>query len=73
MVPGDLRVESFAHYPPQARSFSVENLSVLKRMPLILLSVVLRQVIQVRLVFSRREGTATPRIRFVEADRGSIL
>ena len=46
MVTGDLRVESFAHYPPQARSFAVENLPILKRMPLILLSVVLRQIIQ---------------------------
>jgi hypothetical protein len=46
MIPGDLSIESFAQYPRQARSFAVENLSVLKRMPLILLSVVLRQVIQ---------------------------
>jgi hypothetical protein len=46
MVPGDLRAESFARYPLQARSFAVSNLPVLKRMPLILLSVVLRQMIQ---------------------------
>ena len=46
MDPGDLRVESFARYPPQARSLAATNLTVLKRMPLILLSMVLRQIIQ---------------------------
>jgi len=46
MHPRDLRVESFAKYPPQARSLAEANLSVLKRMPLILLSLVLRQVIR---------------------------
>jgi hypothetical protein len=46
MHPRDLRVESFAKYPPQARSLAEANLRVLKRMPLILLSLVLRQVIR---------------------------
>jgi hypothetical protein len=46
MVPGELRAASFERYPPQARSFAVANLPVLKRMPLILLSLVLRQMIQ---------------------------
>ena len=46
MDPRNLRAESFAHYPPQARAFAAANLDVLKRMPLILLSLTLRQVIQ---------------------------
>ena len=46
MDPGDLRVESFARYPLQARSLVATNLTVLKCMPLILLSMVLRQIIQ---------------------------
>jgi hypothetical protein len=46
MVPGELQSASFARYPPQAQSFAVANLPVLKRMPLILLTLVLRQVIQ---------------------------
>jgi hypothetical protein len=46
MVPGELHVASFTHYPPQARTFAVANLSVLQRMPLILIALVLRQMIQ---------------------------
>jgi hypothetical protein len=46
MLPGELESASFAWYPPQARSFAVANLPVLKRMPLILLTLVLRQMIQ---------------------------
>jgi hypothetical protein len=46
MDPRNLRAESFARYPPQARAFAAANLDVLKRMPLILLSLTLRQVIQ---------------------------
>jgi hypothetical protein len=46
ITPGELRAESFARYPPQARSFAVANLPVLKRMPLILVSLELRQAIR---------------------------
>ena len=46
MTPGELRAESFTLYPPQARSFAIRNLQVLRRMPLILASVILRQLIQ---------------------------
>ena len=44
MRPSDLRIESFAQYPPQARELAVENLETFKRMPLILLALVFRQV-----------------------------
>ena len=46
MTPSELRAESFTLYPPQARSFAIINLQVLRRMPLILASVMLRQLIQ---------------------------
>jgi hypothetical protein len=46
MKPGDLRAESFSVYPPQARALATENLNVFKRMPLLLLALVLRQVAQ---------------------------
>lgn len=46
MVPSELRAESFARYPTQARSFAISNLQVLQRMPLILASLILRQMIQ---------------------------
>jgi hypothetical protein len=46
MQPRDLRVESFAQYPQQGRSLAIANLNLLKRIPLILLSLMLRQIIQ---------------------------
>jgi len=46
MKPSDLRTESFAAYPPQARALAIQYLEVLQRMPLILLALVLRQIIQ---------------------------
>lgn len=46
MTPADLRAESFAQYPTEARSFAIANLNILQRMPLSLLPVMLRQVIQ---------------------------
>jgi hypothetical protein len=42
----DLQEKSFATYPPQARALAIEYLGVLKRMPLALLALVLRQLIQ---------------------------
>jgi hypothetical protein len=53
IAPGELRAESFARYPPQARSFAVANLPVLQRMPLILIALVLRQAIQYDWCFPR--------------------
>jgi hypothetical protein len=46
MHPRDLRVGSFAKYPLQGQSLAVANLQILKRMPLVLLSLILRQMIQ---------------------------
>jgi hypothetical protein len=46
MDPKHLQAENFQHYPPQAQSFATANLDVLKRMPLALLALILRQVIQ---------------------------
>jgi hypothetical protein len=46
MTPSKLQVESFAAYPPQAQALAIEHLDVMKRMPLLLLAAMLRQVIQ---------------------------
>jgi hypothetical protein len=46
LKPSDLQAKSFATYPPQARALAIEYLGVLKRMPLVLLALVLRQLIQ---------------------------
>lgn len=46
MDPKDLRSKSFKQYPPQSQSFVAKYLDVLRRMPLILLALMLRQIIQ---------------------------
>jgi hypothetical protein len=46
MTPGNLQVESFAAYLPQARALAIEHLESMKRMPSILLAAMLRQIIQ---------------------------
>lgn len=46
MNPSKLRTESFVAYPPQARALAIEHLDAIKRMPLLLLAAMLRQIIQ---------------------------
>jgi hypothetical protein len=46
MKPGDLRLESFASYPPEARTLAAKYLAAFQRMPIILLALILREVIQ---------------------------
>jgi hypothetical protein len=46
MQPHDLRSESFSHYPPQGRSFAVKHLVVLRQIPLVLLPILLRVIIE---------------------------
>ncbi len=45
MVPVELKAESFAGYPPEARGFAVEHIAVLRQMPLALLPSFLNEAI----------------------------
>lgn len=45
MQPQELRAKSFSHYPPQARAFAVTHLQVLQKIPLTLLPILLREII----------------------------
>jgi hypothetical protein len=45
MHPSDLRAENFSKYPPQAKQLAVAHLAVLQRIPLALLPLILRQLI----------------------------
>jgi hypothetical protein len=45
MLPGDLKAEQFAGYPPQARSLAVAHLEALRQLPLTFLPSLLREVI----------------------------
>jgi hypothetical protein len=46
MKPAGLRAECFAAYPPRGRELATQYLPVLQRMPLILVTLILRQLIQ---------------------------
>jgi hypothetical protein len=46
MLPQNLQAESFAGYPPEARKLVVDNLTVLKKLPLSFLPSMLREVIE---------------------------
>ena len=45
MLPSQLKAESFANYPPEARSLAVSHLELLRQLPLILLPLILREAI----------------------------
>jgi hypothetical protein len=45
MLPGDLKAEQFASYPPQARALVLANLEALRQLPLSFLPSLLREVI----------------------------
>lgn len=45
MQPRELRADSFSHYPPQARAFAVKRLQTLQKIPLALLPLLLREII----------------------------
>jgi hypothetical protein len=66
MVPGDLQRESFARYPPQARLFAVTNLPTLKRMPLVLLALVLRQAMQYDWCFPAEQQQLTDQFELLK-------
>lgn len=46
MLPRDLKAESFAGYPPQARAIAAEHLQALQRLPMAFVPSLLREVIE---------------------------
>ena len=45
MLPSQLKLESFANYPPEARSLVASHLDLLRQLPLILVPLILREAI----------------------------
>jgi len=66
MHPRDLRAETFAKYPPQGRSLATANLRVLKRMPLILLSPMLRQIVRYDWSFPAEREQLLLQLKFLD-------
>lgn len=46
MHPGDLKPNQFSSYPPQARQIALENLTLFRKLPEIMLSILLEEVIE---------------------------
>ena len=46
MLPRELKAEQFSSYPPQAKALAVENLAVLRELPLSFIPSLLREVIE---------------------------
>jgi hypothetical protein len=46
MHPADLKPDQFSSYPPQARQLAVENLTLFRKLPEVMLSILLQEVIE---------------------------
>ncbi len=77
MTPSDLRTESFASYPPEARILTAKYLTVFQRMPLILLALILREVIQYDWSFPAEREKLTGQldllVRMTEASFAALM
>jgi hypothetical protein len=67
MQPADLRAESFALYPEQARGLAVANISILQTLPLALLPVLLRSLQQYDWKFPPERRELTDQLHFLNA------
>ena len=52
MLPSELQPGNFAAYPPEAQKLAIDNLSLLRRMPLAFVPLLLREVDLLRLEVS---------------------
>ncbi len=66
MLPKDLRAENFSQYPPQARAFALAHLATLREMPLALLPVILREIIDYDWRFPAEQKTMGRQLQYLE-------
>ncbi len=67
MEPANLRERDFAHYPPQARSVADAHLAVLRRIPVSLLPLILRQLIKYDWLFPPEQRELTGQLKALES------
>lgn len=65
MQPRDLRAENFGRYLPQARALVVAHLAVLRRVPLALLPVILRELIHYDWNFPAEQRSITQQLNYL--------
>lgn len=67
MRPEELSAASFSNYPTQARAVAAENLAVLQRIPMALLPLILRQLIDYDWLFPPEQRTLTGQLKWTGA------
>lgn len=67
MQPSDLKSESFAGYPPEARKLAVEHLAMLQKLPLSFLPSFLRQLIDYDYKFPAERGAIDGEVKTMSA------
>jgi len=67
MLPGDLKAESFAGYPPQARAIAVEHVEALRRLPIAFAPSLLRELIDYDYKFPIERSTIEKELRALSA------
>jgi len=67
MQPTDLNANSFSRYPPQAKALAVNNLPILRRVPLSLLPLILGQIINYDWRFPAEQRDLTRQLRYLGA------
>jgi len=66
MLPRDLKAESFAGYPPQARAIAAEHLQALQRLPMAFVPSLLREVIEFDYKFPIERSTIEKELETLE-------
>jgi hypothetical protein len=66
MQPHQLRSESFSHYPPQGKAFAVRHLVILRQVPLALLPILLREIIDYDWAFPVEQRSLARQFDYLE-------
>ena len=67
MLPGQLQAEQFKSYPPEARKLAADNLGLLRRMPLLFVPLLLREVISFDWKFPAERSELLDQFRYLQA------
>jgi hypothetical protein len=73
MQPHQLNSGSFSHYPPQGRAFAVKHLAILRQIPLALLPILLRVIVEYDWCFPVEQRTLDQQFDYLETLQPSSL
>jgi len=67
MLPSDLKAESFAGYPPEARAIAIVHIQTLRRLPMAFVPSLLREVIEFDYKFPVERSTIERELSTLDA------